>query len=462
MLAGEPPFTGPTPQAVIAKRVLEPVPHVRTLRDSVPEPVEQALTRALAKAPADRFATAAEFARALAHAGASAGARLSRAERSRLSDRCRRRRRPLRGTLGLVARPGRARRAARLAREHRPETRANAGPKRLAVLPFENLGRPEDEYFADGVTDEVRGKLAALPGLEVIARTSSASTTDHEEPAADRAGAGRRVPADGDGPVGEGHGRAEPGAREPRAGPGLDRLDQVAGTLRSPAHRRVPGAGRRGGPRGRGAWRGARRGRARAARGAADGEPCGLRRLPQGRGGGRRHWRSTLRRTGGRSTTTSARWPWTPPLPSPGPSSRGRTRRSTGPRLRRPGRRPRARPPSARWRLRRSCPRATSPWRTTTTCVQQDLDARTRAVQTGVAARAQGRPVPDCGRPRTRSPSGIPRRGSRTCERRRCSIPARSRPRQRAVYALVGLRRYPEALQAADRGARARPDRPRR
>ncbi|HET8834278.1 MAG TPA: hypothetical protein VFN08_06075 [Gemmatimonadales bacterium] len=48
-----------------------------------------------------------------------------------------------------------------------------AGPKRLAVLPFENLGRPEDEYFADGVTDEVRGKLAALRGLVVIARSSS-------------------------------------------------------------------------------------------------------------------------------------------------------------------------------------------------------------------------------------------------------------------------------------------------
>ena len=41
------------------------------------------------------------------------------------------------------------------------------------MLPFENLGRPEDGYFADGVTDEVRGKLTALPGLEVIARTSS-------------------------------------------------------------------------------------------------------------------------------------------------------------------------------------------------------------------------------------------------------------------------------------------------
>src|SRR6185312_16139876 len=48
-----------------------------------------------------------------------------------------------------------------------------AGVKRLAVLPFENLGSPEDEYFADGVTDEVRGKLASLSGLQVIARSSS-------------------------------------------------------------------------------------------------------------------------------------------------------------------------------------------------------------------------------------------------------------------------------------------------
>src|SRR2546426_42801 len=50
---------------------------------------------------------------------------------------------------------------------------AGAGPTRLAVLPFENLGRPDDDYFADGVSDAVRGKLTALPGLAVIARTSS-------------------------------------------------------------------------------------------------------------------------------------------------------------------------------------------------------------------------------------------------------------------------------------------------
>jgi TolB-like protein/Flp pilus assembly protein TadD len=50
---------------------------------------------------------------------------------------------------------------------------APAGPKRIAVLPFENLGAPEDDYFADGIADAVRGKLTSLPGVEVIARGSS-------------------------------------------------------------------------------------------------------------------------------------------------------------------------------------------------------------------------------------------------------------------------------------------------
>jgi serine/threonine-protein kinase len=45
--------------------------------------------------------------------------------------------------------------------------------KLLAVLPFENLGSAEDEYFADGVTDAVRGKLTSLPGLQVTASNSS-------------------------------------------------------------------------------------------------------------------------------------------------------------------------------------------------------------------------------------------------------------------------------------------------
>ena len=50
---------------------------------------------------------------------------------------------------------------------------AAGGIKRIAVLPFENLGSPEEDYFADGISDEIRGKLTSLPGIQVIARASS-------------------------------------------------------------------------------------------------------------------------------------------------------------------------------------------------------------------------------------------------------------------------------------------------
>jgi tRNA A-37 threonylcarbamoyl transferase component Bud32/TolB-like protein len=69
MLAGEPPYTGRSPQAIVAKRIVDPVPSVRRVRETVPESVDLALTRALAKVPADRFATALEFASALSQRG---------------------------------------------------------------------------------------------------------------------------------------------------------------------------------------------------------------------------------------------------------------------------------------------------------------------------------------------------------------------------------------------------------
>jgi serine/threonine-protein kinase len=64
MLVGEPPFTGRTPQAIIARRVSEPAPHVSVFRD-VPAGVEQVVTTALARSPADRFPNAAQFIQAL-------------------------------------------------------------------------------------------------------------------------------------------------------------------------------------------------------------------------------------------------------------------------------------------------------------------------------------------------------------------------------------------------------------
>ena len=54
-----------------------------------------------------------------------------------------------------------------------PPSSKPGGVQRVAVLPFENLGSPEDDYFADGIADAVRGKLTSLRGIEVIARGSS-------------------------------------------------------------------------------------------------------------------------------------------------------------------------------------------------------------------------------------------------------------------------------------------------
>lgn len=65
MLAGEPPVTGPSAQAMIAKLMTERPTHLRVVRDSVPEAIDAAVARALNKTPADRFASAGDFARAL-------------------------------------------------------------------------------------------------------------------------------------------------------------------------------------------------------------------------------------------------------------------------------------------------------------------------------------------------------------------------------------------------------------
>ncbi|HEY8257733.1 MAG TPA: protein kinase [Gemmatimonadales bacterium] len=157
MLAGEPPYTGPTAQAIIAKRLTEPVPHLRTLRD-VPETVEHAVTKALARNPADRFGTMAEFMSALTAVPSGSPARPRRVASLGVGAAL-----VIIASLGLL-----------LWGRWQGGTRdAGGGPKRLAVLPFENLAGQEEEYFADGVTDELRGKLATLPGLQITARGSS-------------------------------------------------------------------------------------------------------------------------------------------------------------------------------------------------------------------------------------------------------------------------------------------------
>ena len=69
MLAGQPPFVGATAQQLLARHAMDTVPPLRTVRATVPEGVERSVMRALAKVPADRFPTAADFAQALATPG---------------------------------------------------------------------------------------------------------------------------------------------------------------------------------------------------------------------------------------------------------------------------------------------------------------------------------------------------------------------------------------------------------
>ncbi len=168
MLAGEPPYTGATTQAIIAKRFTTPPPSLRAVRASLPKGLDEAIRKALAPVPADRFQTIREFAAAI-QASASAPETPTVAKT-------------------VVTRSNRAGSLAAAAlvlgiliglgvlfawrRSTGPDT-SRGGPRVLAVLPFENLGDSADAYFAGGLTDEVRAKLARLPELSVIARSSS-------------------------------------------------------------------------------------------------------------------------------------------------------------------------------------------------------------------------------------------------------------------------------------------------
>jgi serine/threonine-protein kinase len=173
MLAGETPFAAPTAQVMIARRFTETAKPIRQAREAVPESVERALQRALARTPADRFATAAEFAAALeaGSTGETVSAPASAATRTGALPAARRR--PpvaaLALVLGLLIGAG----VLFAWRRTHPGPATGAEDRVVAVLPFENLGDSADAYFADGVADEVRTKLTQVSGLVVIARGSS-------------------------------------------------------------------------------------------------------------------------------------------------------------------------------------------------------------------------------------------------------------------------------------------------
>ena len=158
MLAGEPPFTGPSPQAIVAKRLSQPAPSLRTVRE-VPEALDQAVQTALARNPADRFMTADEFAQALAEGAAArpitttwTGLPRKRASKRTLA---------LGGLLLLALAAG----ATWLVLGRGPPP---AAPTRLAVLPFAVPAGGSYAYLAQGMVDLLSRNLNGAEALVTV------------------------------------------------------------------------------------------------------------------------------------------------------------------------------------------------------------------------------------------------------------------------------------------------------
>ncbi len=133
MLAGEPPYTGSNPQAILARKSTQPVPSLHLVRKTVSPSLERVVIKSLAREPRDRFPTAAELAASLA-------------------------------SPTLIQQV-----------DSTPEGRTapRTGPS-VAVLPFANIGADaENEFFSDGIAEEITNALAKIQALHVAARTSS-------------------------------------------------------------------------------------------------------------------------------------------------------------------------------------------------------------------------------------------------------------------------------------------------
>ena len=172
MLIGQPPFTGPSSQAVIARHSCDPVPSLRVVRQTVPQGVEGAIMRAMAKVPADRFASIQRFLEALESPDIT---RVGSAVPAPSLSRSRPRLRLVMIALGaallvatatwrIMARPA-------AGGGHSASSRVTS----VAVLPFQDLGGSADSsYLADGMTEGLVADLAQIGSLKVISRASGA------------------------------------------------------------------------------------------------------------------------------------------------------------------------------------------------------------------------------------------------------------------------------------------------
>ena len=173
MLVGQPPFSGPSSHAVIARHSFDPVPSLRVVRDTVPLAAEGAIMRAMAKVPADRFASMERFVDALVSPETTAvRPAMPAPAQSRLRARAARRVMAVLG-VGVVAAA-----AAWWFGARRTEGRASPGAgtvTAVAVLPFQEIAsNPDSSYLGDGMTEGLIADLSQVGSLKVISRSSGA------------------------------------------------------------------------------------------------------------------------------------------------------------------------------------------------------------------------------------------------------------------------------------------------
>ncbi|MFN2571697.1 MAG: protein kinase [Gemmatimonadales bacterium] len=176
-LAGQPPFTGPTAQAIMARHSLDAVPRLKIVRDAIPDDLETVIERALEKVPADRYQTAEAFAQALTSASTGRVSRIT-AQHPR-----RRRWQPslvAAATVVVVAAvgwlvlggSGRA----------RPLSSGSLDAKRVAVLYFTDLSRDSSlGHIAAGLTEGLISELQKVRALTVVSANGVAPFRGQED-----------------------------------------------------------------------------------------------------------------------------------------------------------------------------------------------------------------------------------------------------------------------------------------
>ena len=174
MLTGSPPFSGLSPQAILAKQVTASPEPVTSSRASVPPALAVLVMRCLEKKAADRYQSTGDLLQQLEVLATPSGLTPTTAVPAAAPARSRGRWIAVASLLAIAVV------ALVVSRARTGSPAAAAGPvpdtsgETVAVLPFENAGgRPDDEPFADGMTEQLMTTLGGIPGLRVAGRTST-------------------------------------------------------------------------------------------------------------------------------------------------------------------------------------------------------------------------------------------------------------------------------------------------